>query len=156
MTCCSALKHYISDVRSLVATETVVMQLLFRVVARAAFLLVNCIKRYHTNVTHHLEQSAGQCDLCSVSVDLPSASENISVPGLVELFPTFSGSWSDFISITWTTLKFMIDLLIQKSRKMHKNMKHSRRSSHCGQDAMGLGSKSRIHLLSNADNNVKM
>jgi len=55
------------------------MQLLFRVVARAAFLLVNCIKRYHTNVTHHLEQSAGQRDLCSVSVDLPSASENISV-----------------------------------------------------------------------------
>jgi len=33
--------------------------------------------------THHLEQSAGQRDLCSISVDLPSASENISVPHLV-------------------------------------------------------------------------
>ena len=29
--------------------------------------------------THHLQQSAGQRDLCPVSVDLPSASENISV-----------------------------------------------------------------------------
>jgi len=47
-----------------------------------------------------------------VSVDLPSASENISVPGLVlwhyyrsplNYFPTFSASWSDFI--TRTTLK---------------------------------------------------
>jgi len=33
--------------------------------------------------THHLEQPAGQRDICSVSVNLPSASENISVPGLV-------------------------------------------------------------------------
>jgi len=33
--------------------------------------------------THHLEQPAGQCDLCLVSVNLPSAFKNISVPGLV-------------------------------------------------------------------------
>jgi len=33
--------------------------------------------------THHLEQPAGQRDICPVSVDLPSASENISVPRLV-------------------------------------------------------------------------
>ena len=33
--------------------------------------------------THHLEQSAGQCALCSVVVDVSSASENIFVPGLV-------------------------------------------------------------------------
>jgi len=48
-------------------------------------------------------------DLCSVSVELPSASKNISVPGLahsltsssiglsLNLLPTLSGSWSDFI-----------------------------------------------------------
>ena len=34
-------------------------------------------------VAWRLEQSAGQWDLCPVSVDLPSASENISVPDLV-------------------------------------------------------------------------
>jgi len=33
--------------------------------------------------THRLEQPAGQRDICPVSVNLPSASENISVPGLV-------------------------------------------------------------------------
>jgi len=33
--------------------------------------------------THHMEHSAGQCDLCSVSDDLPTASEIISVPGLI-------------------------------------------------------------------------
>jgi len=33
--------------------------------------------------THHLEQPAGQCDICPVSVNLPSAFKNISVPGLV-------------------------------------------------------------------------
>ena len=33
--------------------------------------------------THHLEQPAGQRDICPVSVNLPSASENISVPRLV-------------------------------------------------------------------------
>jgi len=62
--------------------------------------------------THHLQQPAGQCDFCSVSVDLPSASENISVSGLasghyhrspLNYSPTFSGSWSGFI--TWTILK---------------------------------------------------
>jgi len=33
--------------------------------------------------THHLEQPAGQHDIYPVYVNLPSASENISVPGLV-------------------------------------------------------------------------
>jgi len=33
--------------------------------------------------THHLEQPAGQRDICPVSVSLPSAFKNISVPGLV-------------------------------------------------------------------------
>ena len=33
--------------------------------------------------TDHLEQPAGQRDICPVSVDLPSAFKNISVPGLV-------------------------------------------------------------------------
>ena len=33
--------------------------------------------------THHLEQPAGQRDICPVSVNLPSAFKNISVPGLV-------------------------------------------------------------------------
>jgi len=33
--------------------------------------------------THHLEQPAGQRDICPVSVNLPSASENISVPDFV-------------------------------------------------------------------------
>jgi len=33
--------------------------------------------------THHLQQSAGQRDICPVSVNLPSAFKNISVPGLV-------------------------------------------------------------------------
>ena len=33
--------------------------------------------------THHLEQPAGQRDICFVSVNLPSAFKNISVPGLV-------------------------------------------------------------------------
>ena len=51
-------------------------------------------------------------DICPVSVILPSAFENIPVPGLDhsltlslisgKLFPASSGSWSDFI--TWTTL----------------------------------------------------
>jgi len=70
--------------------------------------------------THHLEQPAGQRDICPVSVNLPSAFKNISVSGLValalslihgKLFLTSSGSWSDFI--TWTTLKihdWLIDL----------------------------------------------
>ena len=34
-------------------------------------------------LTHHLEQPAGQRDIRPVSVNLPSAFENISVPGLV-------------------------------------------------------------------------
>jgi len=51
--------------------------------------------------TDHFEQSAGQRKLCSVSFDLPSASENISLPGLVSRhyhrsplnhYLTFSGS----------------------------------------------------------------
>jgi len=65
---------------------------------------------------HHLERSAGKCDLCSVSVDLPSATENTirkyfcsglrsltlsSVP--VKLFPI------PLVDPTWTTLKIMID-----------------------------------------------
>ena len=33
--------------------------------------------------THHLQQPAGQRDICPVSVNLPSAFKNISVPGLV-------------------------------------------------------------------------
>ena len=33
--------------------------------------------------THHLEQPAGERDISPVSVNLPSAFENISVPGLV-------------------------------------------------------------------------
>jgi len=33
--------------------------------------------------THHLEQPAGRRDICPVSVNLPSAFKNISVPGLV-------------------------------------------------------------------------
>jgi len=33
--------------------------------------------------THHLEQSAGQRDISPVSVNLPSASKNISVPGRI-------------------------------------------------------------------------
>jgi len=33
--------------------------------------------------THHLEQPTGQRDICPVSVNLPSAFKNISVPGLV-------------------------------------------------------------------------
>jgi len=33
--------------------------------------------------TDHVEQSAGQHDLCSVSFNLSSASENIALPGLV-------------------------------------------------------------------------
>ena len=62
--------------------------------------------------THQLEQSARQCDICPVSLDLPSASENISVPGLVpshyhrfpsNYSPIVSGSRSDFI--TWTSLR---------------------------------------------------
>jgi len=70
--------------------------------------------------TNHMEQSAGQHDRCSVSFNLLSASENISLPGLVYWHhrrsvlnhsPTFSGSWSDFI--TSTTLKihdWLIDI----------------------------------------------
>jgi len=34
-------------------------------------------------VSYNVEQSARQCNLCSISVDLPSLSKNISVPGLV-------------------------------------------------------------------------
>jgi len=37
--------------------------------------------------TQHIEQSAGQCDLCSVSVDLPPASETC----------LFRASFSDII-----------------------------------------------------------
>ena len=33
--------------------------------------------------THHLEQPAGQRDICPVSVNLPSAFKHISVPGLI-------------------------------------------------------------------------
>jgi len=33
--------------------------------------------------THHLEQPTGQRDISPVSVNLPSAFKNISVPGLV-------------------------------------------------------------------------
>jgi len=33
--------------------------------------------------THHLEQPAGQHDICPISVNLPSAFKNISVSGLV-------------------------------------------------------------------------
>ena len=33
--------------------------------------------------THHLEQPTGQRDISPVSVNLPSASKNISVPGLI-------------------------------------------------------------------------
>ena len=33
--------------------------------------------------THHLEQPAGQRDISPVSVNLPSAFKNISVPGLI-------------------------------------------------------------------------
>jgi len=33
--------------------------------------------------THRLEQPTGQRDICPVSVNLPSAFKNISVPGLV-------------------------------------------------------------------------
>ena len=33
--------------------------------------------------THHLEQPAGQRDICPVSVNLSSAFKNISVPGLI-------------------------------------------------------------------------
>jgi len=33
--------------------------------------------------THRLEQLAGQRDICPVSVNLPSAFKNISVPGLI-------------------------------------------------------------------------
>jgi len=59
----------------------------------------------------HLEQSARQCDFCSISFDLPSVSENISLPGLISWHyhqsllnhsPTFSESWNYFI--TWTIL----------------------------------------------------
>jgi len=62
---------------------------------------------------------AGQRDLSPVSVNLLSVSENISVLGLVpwhhhlsplNYFPTFSGSWSDFV--TWTTLRFTTDHLM--------------------------------------------
>ena len=51
--------------------------------------------------THHLKQPARQRDFCSISVDLASASENISLPGLVsrhyhqsplQYSPTFSVS----------------------------------------------------------------
>jgi len=52
--------------------------------ARTNRLLVPSVKL--TTVggrAHHLEQPAGQCDLYPISVDLPSAYENISVPGLV-------------------------------------------------------------------------
>jgi len=51
-------------------------------------------------------------DLCSISFDLPSVSENIYLPGLVFWHyhrsplihsPSFSGSWNDFI--IWTILK---------------------------------------------------
>ena len=40
---------------------------------------VNCLAalKLRSRRTHYLEQSAGQCDLCSVCVDLPSASGNI-------------------------------------------------------------------------------
>ena len=46
---------------------------------------VNCLAalKLRSRRTHYLEQSAGQCDLCSVSVDVASASENSYVPGLV-------------------------------------------------------------------------
>jgi len=33
--------------------------------------------------THHLEQPTGQRDISPISVNLPSASKNISVPGLI-------------------------------------------------------------------------
>jgi len=61
--------------------------------------------------TYHLEQSVGQCDLSFVSADLPSASENSSVPGLIPwhyhrqlltYYPPLVDT-GDFI--TWTTLK---------------------------------------------------
>jgi len=82
--------------------------------ARTNRLLVPSIKLstiLAARPSHHLEQSAGQCYLRSISVDLPSASENISlslVPWHYHRLPlnyshTFSGSWSD--TVTWTTLK---------------------------------------------------
>jgi len=61
--------------------------------------------------THHLEQPAGQRYISPVSVNLPSAFTTFlfqaSFPDIIidpgKLFPTSSGSWSDFV--TWTTLK---------------------------------------------------
>ena len=49
-------------------------------------LVVDCerpVTRHWTRRTHHLEQPAGQRDICPFSVNLPSAFKNISVPGLV-------------------------------------------------------------------------
>ena len=72
--------------------------------------------------THHMEEPAGQCHLCSISVNLPSASENISVLGFlswhyhwwpVAYSPILSGFWSDLF--TWTTVKihnWLLDWLI--------------------------------------------
>jgi len=67
--------------------------------ARTNRLLVPSVKLPGRR-THHLEQPTGQRDISPVSVDLPSAFKNISVPGLVpniiidpgKLFPTSSGS----------------------------------------------------------------
>jgi len=67
--------------------------------ARTNRLLVPSVK-LPCRRTHHLEQPTGQRDISPVSVDLPSAFKNISVPGLVpniiidpgKLFPTSSGS----------------------------------------------------------------
>ena len=39
--------------------------------------------RYTALATHHLEQPTGQRDISPVSVNFPSASKNISVPGLI-------------------------------------------------------------------------
>jgi len=71
--------------------------------------------------TNHLEQPAGQRDLCpSLSTSRqrlkhfcfrPRSLTLSLIP--VKLFPTSSGSWSDFV--TWTTLKIH-DWLIDGSR----------------------------------------
>jgi len=74
--------------------------------------------------THYLEQPTGQGDISPVSVNLPSAYKNISVPGLIpwhyhwsslKLFPTSSGSWNDFV--TWTTLQMHDEWLIDADVK---------------------------------------
>ena len=72
-------------------------------------------------------EAAGQYDLCSVSVDLSPTSENISVAGLVpwhyhrsllNYFPTFSGSLSDFFDLDQAKnsrlIKWLIDWLIKQ------------------------------------------